>query len=170
MLRAACLDVHCPDGEFTVLPGIEDLSDAVGLMNDLLKASDTGPNSEDAARLFVDIYSNVYASESYHSSSTANYRYDHWVAQLKRNPNRSHPGVSRRHKKSLRAQPLHDLLEEQVNDNTFAALHRFVQLRKRCHCHMFRRSMLVERYWRRIPASVTSLMSLRVTKRRMMIC
>ena len=54
----------------------------------------------------------------------------------------------RRHKKSLKAQPLHDLLEEQVNDDTFAALHRFVQLRKHCHCQMFRRSMLVERYWR----------------------
>ena len=67
-LRAACLDVHCPDEEFTVLPGIEDLSDAVRLMNDLLKASATRPYSEDAGRLFVDIYSSVFASESYHIS------------------------------------------------------------------------------------------------------
>ena len=72
-LRAACLDVHCPDEEFTVLPGIEDLSDAVRLMNDLLKVSATGPYSEDAARLFVDIYSNVYASESYHISGSPDF-------------------------------------------------------------------------------------------------
>ena len=74
--------------------------------------------------------------------------------QLTLFPGRRHEKRLRRstlrklYKKSLKAQPLHNLLEEQVNDNTFAALHRFVQLRKHCHCHMFRRSMLVERYWR----------------------
>jgi len=64
LLRTACLDLFYPDEEWTQLLRIEDPSDAVGLMNDLRTA--TGPYAEEASRLFVDIYTNVYASESYH--------------------------------------------------------------------------------------------------------